>query len=167
MQKQMATHSITPAWRIPWTEVSYSLWGCEESDMTEILTLSLHRPSTKNFSKNILGSCSHFFLLSRCPKKLPPQKRKGKYNEVSVISSILPQVFCQQFTPISQVFDRILAFYPQFLYEYSFVYLLQIDPHNQRVLTDIGIRKELCNEKNMQLKVRDLDSNHDSNLVAE
>ena len=147
--------------------------------MTEILTLSLHRPSTKNFStalcdnseKNILGSCPHFLLLCRCPKKLPQQKSKGKYNEVSVISPILPQVFCQRFTPISQVFDMILAFYPQLkntLYEYSFVYLLQIDPNNQRVLTDIGIRKgELCSEKNMQLKVRDLDSNHDSNLVAE
>ena len=52
----MATHSITPAWRIPWTEVGYSLWDCEEADMTEILTFSLHRPSTKNFSTTLFNN---------------------------------------------------------------------------------------------------------------
>ena len=35
----MATHSSTPAWKIPWMEelVGCSPWGREESDMTERL----------------------------------------------------------------------------------------------------------------------------------
>ena len=39
----MATHSSVLDWRIPWTEqpVGYSLWRCNESDMTEQVTLSL------------------------------------------------------------------------------------------------------------------------------
>ena len=39
LEKAMATHSSTLAWRIPWTEkpVGYSPWGLEESDMTEWL----------------------------------------------------------------------------------------------------------------------------------
>ena len=37
LEKEMATHSSTLAWRIPWTEEpgSYSPWGHKESDMTE------------------------------------------------------------------------------------------------------------------------------------
>ena len=37
LEKEMATHSSTIAWKIPWTEEpgSYSLWGHKESDMTE------------------------------------------------------------------------------------------------------------------------------------
>ena len=37
LEKEMATHSITLAWKIPWTErlVGYSPWGCKESDTTE------------------------------------------------------------------------------------------------------------------------------------
>ena len=39
MEKAMATHSSTLAWKIPWVEEpgSYSPWGCEESDTTERL----------------------------------------------------------------------------------------------------------------------------------
>ena len=35
--KEMATHSSILAWKIPWMEEpgSYSLWGCEDLDMTE------------------------------------------------------------------------------------------------------------------------------------
>ena len=38
-EKEMATHSSIPAWRIPWREepVGYSPWGREESDTTELL----------------------------------------------------------------------------------------------------------------------------------
>ena len=34
----MASHSSILAWEIPWTEepVGYSLWGCKESDTTEV-----------------------------------------------------------------------------------------------------------------------------------
>ena len=35
LEKGMATHSSTLAWRIPWTEEDYSPWGHKESDTTE------------------------------------------------------------------------------------------------------------------------------------
>ena len=38
LEKEMATHSSTLAWKIPWTEERgrlYSPWGRKESDMTE------------------------------------------------------------------------------------------------------------------------------------
>ena len=39
MEKEMATHSSTLAWKIPWTDElgSYSPWGRKESDMSERL----------------------------------------------------------------------------------------------------------------------------------
>ena len=39
LEKEMATHSSTLAWKIPWTEnvVGYSLWGHKESNTTELL----------------------------------------------------------------------------------------------------------------------------------
>ena len=33
LEKDMATHSSTLSWKIPWT--SYSPWGCKELDTTE------------------------------------------------------------------------------------------------------------------------------------
>ena len=41
LEKGMATHFSSLAWRIPWTE-GYSSWGHKELDMTEQLMLSLH-----------------------------------------------------------------------------------------------------------------------------
>ena len=40
LEKEMATHSSSLAWRISWTEEpgSYSPWSCKESDMTEQLS---------------------------------------------------------------------------------------------------------------------------------
>ena len=38
LEKEMATHSSTLAWKIPWTEERgrlYSPWGHKESDTTE------------------------------------------------------------------------------------------------------------------------------------
>ena len=35
LEEEMATHSSILAWKIPWTEEEYSLWGPKESDMTE------------------------------------------------------------------------------------------------------------------------------------
>ena len=37
LEKEMATHSSTLAWEIPWMEEpgSDSLWGCKESGTTE------------------------------------------------------------------------------------------------------------------------------------
>ena len=39
MEKAMAPHSSTLAWKIPWMEepAGYTPWGCEEWDMTERL----------------------------------------------------------------------------------------------------------------------------------
>ena len=41
LEKEMAPHSSTLAWKIPWTRglVGYSPWGRKESDMTEGLHL--------------------------------------------------------------------------------------------------------------------------------
>ena len=39
LEKEMATHSIILAWRIPWTEEPgglYTPWGRKESDSTEV-----------------------------------------------------------------------------------------------------------------------------------
>ena len=37
-EKEMATHSSSLAWKIPWMEEpGYSPWGCKELDMTERL----------------------------------------------------------------------------------------------------------------------------------
>ena len=39
LEKEMATHSSTCAWKITWLRslVGFSPWGCKESDMTEQL----------------------------------------------------------------------------------------------------------------------------------
>ena len=37
MEKEMAPHSSTLAWKIPWMEEGYSPWGHEESDSSEWL----------------------------------------------------------------------------------------------------------------------------------
>ena len=39
LEKEMATHSSTLAWKIPWIfhGIGYSPWGCKESDTTEQL----------------------------------------------------------------------------------------------------------------------------------
>ena len=39
MKKKMATHANILAWEIPWKEKAggYSLQGCKESNMTEII----------------------------------------------------------------------------------------------------------------------------------
>ena len=42
LEKEMATHSSTLDWTIPWRSlVSYSLWDCKESDTTEETSLAL------------------------------------------------------------------------------------------------------------------------------
>ena len=54
LEKEMATHSSTLAWRIPWTEEPGGLhnpWGLKESDTTERLTLPFY---TMLFLKNTL-----------------------------------------------------------------------------------------------------------------
>ena len=44
LEKEMAPHSSTLAWKIPWTEEpgSYSPWGHQESDTAERLQFHFH-----------------------------------------------------------------------------------------------------------------------------
>ena len=46
LEKEMATHSSTLAWKTPWTEepVGYSPWGHKESDLTEQLYFTYSYP---------------------------------------------------------------------------------------------------------------------------
>ena len=49
LEKEMAIHSSTIAWKIPWTEEPgraplWGLWGRKESDMTEQLHFHFHFP---------------------------------------------------------------------------------------------------------------------------
>ena len=47
LEKEIATHSSTLTWRIPWTEeLGYSPWNHKDSDTTMQLTLSLSLPTT-------------------------------------------------------------------------------------------------------------------------
>ena len=60
LEKGMASHSSILACRIPWTEslVSYSPWGCKESDTTEQLThthTSLRKPGSRRIFKTNLA----------------------------------------------------------------------------------------------------------------
>ena len=52
--KEMATHSSTLAWKIPWTEepVGYSPWGRKELDTTEQLHFHFHDKPTANIILN-------------------------------------------------------------------------------------------------------------------
>ena len=52
LEKGMATHSNTLAWRIPWTEAGYSPWGGKESDMTKQLTLYRSKLKITKISSN-------------------------------------------------------------------------------------------------------------------
>ena len=45
LEKEMATHSSTPALKVPWTEelgAGYCPWGCKESGTTERLHFHFH-----------------------------------------------------------------------------------------------------------------------------
>ena len=43
LEKEMATHSTIPAWKIPWTEEPgrlYSPWGCKDSEAKTVTNYS-------------------------------------------------------------------------------------------------------------------------------
>ena len=66
LEKEMATHSSTLAWRIPWTEEpgSYSPWGHKESDTTEP-SMGLNITHKCYFYQSLIpchGQVSHSFL---------------------------------------------------------------------------------------------------------
>ena len=69
LEKKVATHSSTLAWKIPWTEEpggQYSSWGRKESDMTE-RSLSLSHTHTYTYS----DSSNHNIELTRIIKVIP------------------------------------------------------------------------------------------------
>ena len=53
LEKEMATHSSTLQWKIPWTEEPGGLpWGCKELDTTEQVHYALY---------SLTGKCSGHF----------------------------------------------------------------------------------------------------------
>ena len=67
LEEGMATHSSILAWRITWTEEPGSPWGCQESDMTEPLTLSLN--SKMNHHKVLIKKNSFSRMQLICKRK--------------------------------------------------------------------------------------------------
>ena len=53
LEKEMATHSSAPAWRIPWS--GKPAWGCEESATTEQLTMGSYGESIKEPEQTKIG----------------------------------------------------------------------------------------------------------------
>lgn len=80
----------------------------------------------KKYLREVVPSFSYLIDVQR--KGVAPQNNKEKKIQVSVISSMPPLVSRQHFTSTStQVFDMILALYPQLrntFHGYSFVYFL-------------------------------------------
>ena len=60
MEKEMATHSSSLAWRTPWPEEpgGYSPWGCRDSNMAEQLTHTHTRAHSHACSHRGVGSSS-------------------------------------------------------------------------------------------------------------
>ena len=75
LEEEMATHSSTLAWKIPWTEkpgAGYSPQGCKESHMTEWLHFSLSMLiSSGFFIQNTLNIFWRKILLKACLLCLP------------------------------------------------------------------------------------------------
>lgn len=64
---EMATHSGVVAWRSPWTEslVGYSPRGCQESDTTELISLSLFLDGEIIFAYTMIFGKSQYHLQKR------------------------------------------------------------------------------------------------------
>ena len=80
LEKEMATHSIILAWRIPWTEEPGGLqapWGCKESDTAE--RLHMHNSIFMSFWGNstLLSTGSSSFCT-------PPTLYKGSLFSTSL-----------------------------------------------------------------------------------
>ena len=60
LEKEMATHSSTLAWKIPWTEEhnGYSLWGRKEMDTTERLHFMHNRGTIRGRERCIINRFS-------------------------------------------------------------------------------------------------------------
>ena len=88
LEKEMATHSSTLAWKIPWTEelgAGYSPWGRKESGTTE----GLHFTDLGSSSFSNLSFC-----LFNCS-----WGSQGKNTEVAFQSLLQWTTFCQKSPP--------------------------------------------------------------------
>ena len=60
LEKGMTTHSDILAWRIQWTRslAGFGPWGCNESDMTEQLTLHC-RAKEESWERDLMNAHTH------------------------------------------------------------------------------------------------------------
>ena len=88
LEKQMATHYSTPAWKITWRSlVGYSPWGHKESDMTEWLHFLSFYLICSSFRK-----WKHWLkcaLLSACSLNIYIEFYKGIITFESAIKNVL------------------------------------------------------------------------------
>ena len=77
LKKEMAIHSSTIAWRIPWTEEPGRLQGCKESDTTERLRSVKDyldtNVSKRAFKKSMISkaaSPTHYYVMKSIMTKL-------------------------------------------------------------------------------------------------
>ena len=58
LEKEMATHCSTLAWKVPWMEETSGPWGRKESDMVERLHFHFHFSKTYwRFGALLEGTC--------------------------------------------------------------------------------------------------------------
>ena len=79
LKEEMATHSSILAWKIPWSQAGYSLWGHKESDTAEKLSRGTH---THTSVSNLLWQ--NYQSYRRCYNG-ETEGRKG-IEELSVLS---------------------------------------------------------------------------------
>ena len=123
LEKEMATHSSTLAWKIPWMEPSrlYSPWDCKESDMTE----RLHSLLSQSFS--VLQFFRELFFYTVSPVIFVITKN-CTYTLVSVLSIPLSKEQPFHFSPtntlIANFLELIISENLLILTEFVLFYLL-------------------------------------------
>ena len=121
LEKEMATHSSTLAWWIPWTEelVGYSPWGHKESHTTEKLThTSKLYFSSLQFCRSVMSDFlqPHELQHARppCPSPTPgvhPNScPSSRWSHPAISSSVVPFSSCLQFFPASGSFQMSQRF---------------------------------------------------------
>ena len=114
LEKEMATHSSTLAWEIPWTEEPgrYSPWGCKELDTNErLLYFTLIWPSVE-ISCSVMSDYlqPHESKHSRppCPSPTPRVHwnscPSSWWCHPAISSSVVPFSSCPQSLPASESF---------------------------------------------------------------
>ena len=81
LEKEVATHSSTLAWKTPWTEVGYSPWGRKEPWLSH-----LHGLSFCTFTAEYLGSVPGWG--TKTPQAVPLNKKTQSPSELRQIWKI-------------------------------------------------------------------------------